>query len=63
VGNILIGTLSKSFKPNSAELTTEDTEGTENELYQEQLAFGFWERSTGVPPVSFSVLFGFDERE
>ena len=55
-----IGRLSKSFKPNSAELTTEDTE---NELYQEQLAFGFWERSTGVPPESFSVRFGFDERE
>ena len=32
-------------------------------LYQKQLAFGFWERSTGVPPVSFSVLFGFDERK
>jgi hypothetical protein len=63
VGISFIGRLSKSFKPNSAELTTEDTESTENELYQEQLAFGFWERSTGVPPVSFSVLFGFDERE
>ena len=63
MGSFLIGRLSKSFKPISAELTPEDTESTENELYQKQLAFGFWERSTGVPPVSFSVLFGFDERE
>jgi|GEM_PF-5931854 len=31
--------------------------------YQKQLAFGFWERSTGVSPVSFGVLFGFDERK
>jgi hypothetical protein len=30
---------------------------------RKQLACGFWERSTGVPPVSFGVMFGFDERE
>jgi hypothetical protein len=35
----------------------------EGDLYQKQLTFGFWEGSTGVPPVSFGVLFGFDESE
>jgi len=38
-------------------------EASRDTSYQKQLAFGFWERSTGVSPVSFSVLFGFDERK
>jgi hypothetical protein len=45
--------------PNQSKLTHSRKENS----YQKQLAVGFLERSTGVSPVCFGVLFGFDERE